>query len=275
LPRPAAFRCALLAVLLLSAAATGLPQAASDALIPEAPTRYVTDGAGVLSPEAASALNTRLEQFEKETSNQILVWTAKRIPGGMDIADFGVRTGRKWGVGQADRRNGVVLFVFSEDRKARIEVGYGLEGVIPDAIAKRILDEQAIPHFRDGDYAAGITAAADGIMAAAKGEYKGTGTTVAERKGRGRKQKNDLWIGCLFFTLFFLLPLIFQMRRGWRNYRKGGWSSGPWFVGWGGGGSGGGWSSGGWSGGGGFGGGGGGFSGGGGSFGGGGASGSW
>ncbi|HEY7863114.1 MAG TPA: TPM domain-containing protein, partial [Thermoanaerobaculia bacterium] len=104
LGRPAAIRVGALAALLLTLPAAGRPQAASDAFIPAAPVRYVTDGANVLPMEAEDALNARLEQFEKDTSNQILVWTAPTIPGGLDIADFGLRAGRKWGVGQADRR---------------------------------------------------------------------------------------------------------------------------------------------------------------------------
>ena len=79
----------------------------------------------------AEALNAKLEQFEKDTSNQVLVWVDKKIPEGFTLDDFAVRAFKKWGVGQQGTNNGAVLFVFTEDRKVRIEVGYGLEGLCP------------------------------------------------------------------------------------------------------------------------------------------------
>ncbi|HKD10802.1 MAG TPA: TPM domain-containing protein, partial [Thermoanaerobaculia bacterium] len=112
--------------------------AAKEDLLPPKPSRYVTDRAGVLSPDRAEALNARLEQFEKDTSNQLLIWIDRKIPDDFALEDFTVAAARKWGAGQAGRNNGVVLFVFTQDRKMRIEVGYGLEGAIPDATAHRI-----------------------------------------------------------------------------------------------------------------------------------------
>jgi uncharacterized protein len=251
----------LLAVALAAAAPA---RAAKEDTLPPRPTRYVTDRAGALSGGRAEALNSRLEEFEKDTSNQILVWVDRRVPENFTLEEFTVEAARKWGVGQKDRNNGAVLFVFVDDRKMRIEVGYGLEGVLPDAVAHRIQEEEILPRFRSGDYPGGIEAGVAAMIAATKGEYRGTGSTVASRSRR----RGSSGAGCispfLFLLLFLLIPLLRLSR--WRTYGSRGWWSGG--GGWGGfGGFGGG------GGGGSFGGGG--FSGGGGSFGGGGSSGSW
>jgi uncharacterized protein len=244
-----------------------------DDQIPGKPARYVTDRADVLGPGGAEALNAKLEQFERDTSNQVLVWIDRKLPEGFTLEDFTVRAGQKWGAGQKQEDNGAILFVFVDDRKMRIEVGYGLEGVLPDVTAKRILDEEIAPRFRAGDFPGGVSAGVDAILAAIRGEYKGTGTTVDERRrgGGGPAQMSTCFIALLFFGIFILLPILMRKSRAFRTHGgRGWWSSGGW------GGGGGGWSGGGFGGGGGWsGGGGGGFAGGGGSFGGGGASGSW
>lgn len=248
-----------------------LAQKSIEEQLPAKPARYVTDSAGVLPADRAEALNSKLEQYERDTSNQILVWVDRRLPENFVLEDFTVRSFQKWKVGQADKDNGAVLFVFTDDRKVRIEVGYGLEGPLPDAIANRILDEEVLPRFRGGDYPAGIEAGIDAMIAATKGEYKGTGTTVDERSRRRTGLPLQGCIGPAFFIfLFIILPMLARRnRRRWRTFGGSGW--------WTGGGGLGGFGGGGWSGGGGGGwsGGGGGFSGGGGSSGGGGASGSW
>jgi uncharacterized protein len=254
---------AVLAV--LAALAAPARAAKKEDLLPPKPDRYVTDRAGVLPSDRAAALNARLEKFEEETTNQLLVWIDRRVPGDFTLEEFTVAAARKWAAGQKGKNNGAVLFVFPDDHKMRIEVGYGLEGVLPDALAHRIQEEQILPRFRQGDYAGGVEAGAAAIIAATKGEYKGTGSTVSQRQ-QGRRRRTDSFSGCLvpglFFLFFFLIPLLFRVRRGiGRTYGGGGW--------WGGG------LGGGWSGGGGGGFSGGGFSGGGGSFGGGGSSGSW
>lgn len=265
-------RLTIVFALAVLVSAQALAQASIDAEIPEKPAKYVTDRAGILGSERVDSLSRKLEQFERETSNQILVWVDRKVPERFTLDDFAVRAAEKWKAGQAATDNGVVLFVFVGDRKLRIEVGYGLEGSIPDATAKQIIDGEIVPRFRSDDYPGGIEAGVDALMAAAKGEYKGSGSTVAERSG---KRGNDIG-GCLAPILFILFFLVFPFlaRQGSRKRRRTFGGSG-WWTGMGGGGwSGGGWSGGGggWSGGGG---GGGGFSGGGGSFGGGGASGSW
>jgi uncharacterized protein len=239
-----------------------------DAEIPEKPARFVTDRAGVLGPGVAETLNERLAQYERDTSNQILLWIDRRIPENFTLEDFTVRAAQKWGAGQKQTDNGAILFVFTEDRKVRIEVGYGLEGVIPDITARRIIDNEIVPRFRAGDYAGGVEAAASALMAAARGEYKGTGRTRAEAERRGAGQIAACLPWAIFFGIFFVLPWFLRQSRGFRTHGGTGWRSGGGFpIIFGGGGG----FSGGSGGGGSFGG----FSGGGGSFGGGGASGSW
>ncbi len=252
-------------LVLFAAAALSLAQKSIEEQLPPKPDRYVTDRAGVLGDRAES-LNSKLEQFERETSNQILVWIDRKIPENFTLEDFTVRAAQKWKAGQAKTDNGAVLFVFTDDHKLRIEVGYGLEGVIPDITANRIVQDEIVPHFRSGDYAGGIEAGVDAMIAATKGEYKGTGTTVDESSRRRSSNFSGCIVPALFFLIFFVLPLFRRRSRRGKTFGGSGW----WLGGGGFGGGGGG-----WGGGGGFSGGGGGFSGGGGSFGGGGASGSW
>jgi uncharacterized protein len=231
---------------------------------PPKPDRYFNDYAGVVSKEAALRFNEQLAQFERETSDQVVVAIFPKMQSDSDIADYTQRVAQAWGVGQKDRRNGAVLFVFVQDRKMFIQVGYGLEGALPDITAFDITEYQIKPRFRSGDYEGGIATGIDLICKAIRGEYKGSGKTVAEKHGAGGGGAPSL----LFFIIFVIALIIISRvirRLGGYGYSSG--RGGPIFFPVGGGGGGGGWSSGG--------GGGGGFSGGGGSFGGGGAGSSW
>jgi len=246
----------------------GLADARAAEVIPPAPSAYFNDYAGVVKPATARTLNAELEQFERATSNQILVVIYARMQSDSAIEDYVVRVAQSWGVGRKGRNNGAVLFVFVQDHKLFIPTGYGLESVLPDALCKQIIDGEITPRFRQGDYDGGLTAGVNALIAAARGEYRGTGRTVAE--GTRRTSDNPLSIVFMLVLVIFLVSWSFIRSRQHVVYRSGGrttsWGGGPWIF------SGG---TGGWSGGGGFGGGGGGFSGGGGSFGGGGAGGSW
>jgi uncharacterized protein len=232
--------------------------------IPPKPARYFNDYASVVSPGVADRLNTQLAQFERDTSDQVVVAIFRKMESDSSIDDYTQRVAQAWGVGQARQRNGVVLFVFVDDRKMFIQVGYGLEGALPDVTAFDITERHIKPNFRTGDYEGGLVTGVDLICKAIRGEYKGTGRTNAER---GRDSGGGT-LGLLVF-LFFILMIMIAVRASRRRggYRYTGFG-GPFVMGnWGGGG----WSSGGSSGGGGFGG----FSSGGGSFGGGGAGSSW
>lgn len=228
-------------------------------VIPPAPAKYFNDYAGVTAADTAAQLNQTLENFEKETSSQIVVAVFPKLQTDSSIEDYTVRVARAWQVGQQDVNNGAVLFVFIQDRKMYIQVGYGLEGVLPDALCKRIIEHEIKPHFKAGDYNRGLTAGVNAMLAAARGEYQGTGRTVAQGWGRGAISAEHR-IVILFVVVMLIFILVQALRGGVRVNRGGGWmiSSG----------GGGGWSGGG-------GGGGGGFSGGGGRFGGGGSGGSW
>lgn len=237
--------------------------------IPPAPTQWFTDRAGVVGTAEAEALNQKLAQFEQTSGAQFIIYV---FPGleGESIEDFTIRAVEKWKVGQKKYDNGLVLFVFIQDKKVRVETGYGLEGSVTDAFSSRVIREVMAPHFRSGNYAAGLDAAADAfIKKISTGEEP-----VAPMQRRGREGGDDLspfTVLIILFVIFFVLAPMFS--RG----RRGGGCNGcifPFiFPGGGmtfGGGHGGGFS-GGFGGGGGFGG----FSGGGGGFGGGGATGGW
>ncbi len=226
-------------------------------VIPPAPAKYFNDYAQVVSAGTAAQLNQTLENFEKESSDQIIVAIFPKMQSDSSIEDYTVRVARAWKAGQKEKNNGAVLFVFVQDHKMFLQVGYGLEGVLPDAICKRIIAEQITPGFKSGDFNGGLTAGVQSIIAAAKDEYKGTGRTVAASGGNPQGG-----VSIVFIVIVVLVILILFSRLGRSGRRSGG---GAWIISSGGGG--------GWSGGGG--GGGGGFSGGGGSFGGGGAGGSW
>ena len=230
-------------------------------VIPPKPDRYFNDYAGVVSKEAASRFNEQLAQFERETSNQIVVAVFPKMQSDSDVADYAQRVAQSWGVGAKTQRNGVAVLIFIADRKMSIQVGYGLEGALPDIVAYDIRANHINSHFRSGDYEGGLSEGIDLICKAIRGEYKGDGTTVRERQ----TSRNAGVPSFLFFIIFILV--LFVISRAMRRLGGYGYSSGrggPIFFPIGGGG----WSSGG---GGGFSG----FSGGGGSFGGGGSSGSW
>jgi uncharacterized protein len=250
----------LLSLLLLLVVASQTFAAES---LPPAPAKYFNDHTGTVRPETALALNSRLEQFEKDESSQVVVAMFSRLPANAALEDYANRLFRSWKIGQASKNNGILLLVFKDDRKLRIEVGYGLEGVLPDAVANQIITREIAPHFKAGDYDAGLAAGVNAILQAAKGEYQGSGRTVAQR---GDRDAGPFAIALFFLLLFAIFAIALRFgRRGTQYHRRRRTYWGPiWTSG----GGGGGWSSGG----GGFSGG---FSGGGGSSGGGGASGSW
>jgi uncharacterized protein len=236
-------------------------------VIPPKPDRYFNDYAGVISKPAALRFNEQLAQFERETSDQVVVAVFRKMQSDSSIEDYGQRVAQAWGVGQkgVSQGNGVVLLVFIDDHKISLQVGYGLEGALPDLVAFDIQHRHIAPRFRTGDYEGGLGEGIDLILKAIRGEYKGDGKTNAERRTRNTSTPSPLLV--LIVLVFIFLLATRASRRG-RGY---GYSSfgGPFIGGWGGG-SGGGWSGGSSSGGGSSG-----FSGGGGSFGGGGSSGSW
>ena len=282
----------MFARLLILLALAGAWLAAPLAAQPQFPelTGRVVDNADILTPEAEAALTAKLEALETQTQRQLVVATVPDLQG-YDISDYGYQLGRAWGLGDAERNDGALLLVAPNDRKVRIEVGYGLEGYLPDALSALIIQNAILPRFRENDYPGGIMAGTDAIIAQLQLPPEEAAKLAAEA-GKARESDGGfpfgvlIWLAFIFF--FFVLPMLAGRSRR-RKYRSSG--AGPWgdrgrdagdtardIILWevgnailrgavsGGGSSG--WSGGGF-------GGGGGFSGGGGSFGGGGASGGW
>jgi uncharacterized protein len=167
----------LLLPLMLTVVSASRALAASTGL-PRKPSQYITDNAGVISPPDLAEINQQLDQFERATSNQFLVAIYPQLPEGEDIADYCTRTFESWHPGQKSKSNGVVLFIFVNSHRVQITPGYGLEGALPDATCKDIIDTKIAPRFKTGDYTGGVRAGVNAIIAATRGEYRGTGSTV-------------------------------------------------------------------------------------------------
>ena len=250
----------LAAVFMLLAA---LPALAAPAFPPLA--GRVTDAANILPAATVATLDAQLANLEKTTTTQLVVATVPDLQG-LEIEEYGYQLGRSWGIGQKGTNNGALLIVAPNERKVRIEVGYGLEGVLTDAMTSQIIRHDIIPHFKAGDMAGGVQAGTERLvklLALPPGEQAQAAQAAAAEQVQQRKGGGGF--GTFVWILIIVLWLVFSVFR-----RRRGFGAGP-FIMWGGGG-GGGWGGGG---GGGFGGGGGGFGGGGGGFGGGGSSGSW
>jgi len=252
-------RLLLLALLLIAAPAL------ADVQVPSLSGRVV-DQAGILNSAEKGRLTTKLKNLEDNASIQLVVVTLPSLRGS-PIEDWGLTLGRTWGIGQKGKDNGVLLIVAPNDRELRIEVGYGLEGTLPDATANAIIRNVIVPRFKAGDMADGISDGVDAIIAV----LSGSGEEFTPSRREAVAQLLPRLVPMLFIGFFVLMMVVNFIRqtvrpRGSRYYRN---SSGGWifvddddrYSGS---------SSGGFSGGGG-----GGFSGGGGSFGGGGASGKW
>ena len=229
-------------------------------------TGRVVDDAGILDPSTKAALERKLAEFETQTTGQLVVVTLKSLQG-TSIEDYGYQLGRHWQIGQKEKNTGALLIVAPNERKVRIEVGYGLEGTLTDAVSKLIIENSIIPRFRANDFVGGISRGVDDIIQAASVDSE-------EWKARAKQRPDDqpgfVDVLALVFFLFIFFMIQRSVARQGRGYaqssarpRRG--ARGPIFIpipgSWGSAGSS-------WSGGGGF-------SGGGGSFGGGGASGSW
>lgn len=159
-------------------------------------TGRVNDYARMLSPDATSRLEQKLAAFERDQTTQIVVLTIPSLQGD-DIDQFTIRVADQWKIGQKDKDNGVLLILAQAERKVRIEVGMGLQGVLPDITAGRIIREVMRPHLKTGNFEQGITAGVDGIIAATKGEFK---AGPAERKSRPRQSGSSTLLTFLLFT---------------------------------------------------------------------------
>jgi uncharacterized protein len=231
-------------------------------------TSRITDQAGLLSADDYTAIQAELAALEQKSTDQVAVVTLKSLDG-YPIEDYGYQLGRKWGIGQKDKNNGILLIVAPNERKVRIEVGRGLEPVMTDAMSSLIIQNAILPEFRRGNFSAGVRAGVRDI----KDVLLGDAEEVKERARQTRGDALDFWsivliVFWLCVVLFVLYAVVQSINSapqavGGRRRRSGAdtvpGSSGGWGGGWSGGDSGGG----------------GGWSGGGGDFGGGGSSGSW
>jgi uncharacterized protein len=225
--------------------------AAVDIKIPPPPDRWVTDTAGFLSPATIQALDQRLELYEKETGHQILVYVGQTTEEN-PIEDFAVKTFEAWKVGRKGLDDGLVLFIMAQDRKVRIEVGYGLEGVIPDITAGRIINDVLLPKIRAGDPDGAVRDAVDAIIGAISGPQAAPGQEPEapgfQWSGKITAKTILIIIGIIFFLILFIthptlaLWLLINIMSGGR---AGGGGGGGGFRG-GGGRSGGGGASGSW-----------------------------
>lgn len=168
--------------------------------IPDRPLGYIHDGANMLSPAAYDRLNMTLRSFEDATSNQIFLATFPSLEG-QSLEDFSIRLAETWKPGQKGRDNGVIFLIFRDDRKMRIEVGYGLEGALPDALAGEIIVNEVAPFFKAGDYEKGIHTGVKAIMDAVKGEYEG-------RPQETEPVREDS-LGYLIQSVIILLGILF------------------------------------------------------------------
>ena len=189
-------------------------------------TGRIVDQAGMIDASTEALLTAKLEAFEQKSSDQIVVATMNSL-GGDTIEDFANRQFRAWGLGQAGENNGILLLVAKDDRKMRIEVGYGLEGTLTDLHSKLIIENTMVPAFRAGDFSGGISRAVDDIILVLEGN-------AAELEARGERNQDQTaeqidWAVILFITvwatLFFggflmaILAPIFGKKLGPNRYR--------------------------------------------------------
>ena len=176
------------------------------------PPHLVNDAAGVLSPEQVEILERKLVALDDSTSNQIAVVLIKTL-GDYAVEDYAVKLFREWGIGNKKTNNGILIIAAIDDRKVWIEVGYGLEGAIPDVTASSIYRNELVPEFKQQNYYRGIDNAINALTKAAVGEYK---------VKKERKENNTKSGGSIITFLFILFIVIMLLSRGGRGGRGGG-----------------------------------------------------
>ena len=194
------------------------------------PPKAVNDFANLLAPFQTQALEQKLDAYNDSTSSAIVIITVPDLHG-YDIAQVSLKYLRDWGIGVKGKNNGVVILVSKADHKARIETGYGMEGVLPDVLAKQIIDERMIPFFKNNDYYAGFDNAIDAIIQAAAGEYKADPNA---------QKNNNVTIGKIIPVIIIFLVILFlfsgkggggggsyMSRKGSRSFLGGAL---PWFL---------------------------------------------
>lgn len=187
---------------------------------PEPSKHLVTDYAQVLSAEDISRLEQKLLAYEDSTSTQVAIVLLPST-GNYEAADYAVRLAEKWGIGTKEKNNGLIILAAIEDRKVTIQTGYGMEGPVPDAICKRIIENEIKPNFKQGDYYAGLDAATTAIIQYSKGEYKSEG-----KKG---KKKNIPYV-LIIFGVIALLAFLSKRGGGGTRINGGGGNIPFWML---------------------------------------------
>lgn len=185
----------------------GLAVYAQQVPAPPSPPRLVNDLAQVMQPQEVAALEQKLVSYNDSTTSQIAVVTVPTL-GGSEIADYAQKLYESWGIGSKNNNNGILVLVAIQEHQARIQTGYGLEGAVPDALAKRIISNTLVPAFRQNQYYAGLDRATDQLIALAKGEYKAD--PAETQRGRGRRDRTGSGAG--FWIIIGVLVLIFLLR---------------------------------------------------------------
>lgn len=183
-------------------------------------TNYVTDLSGTLNASQKTTLETKLSDFEKQTSNQVVVYIISSLEG-ESLEEKSIEIAEKNGIGQKGKNNGVLLFIAMSDRKLRIEVGYGLEGALPDALCNQIIRKEITPKFKLGNYYEGISAGVDAIISATKGEYTQDKNYTEKQKDTGA---GGLCCGVpIFFIVIFFIGflIIFNIIRRVAGFGRG------------------------------------------------------
>ena len=163
------------------------------------PPRLVNDFAGVLSHDEREALENKLVYYNDTTSTQIAIVLIHTLDG-YPIDDYTIKLAEKWGIGQQKKNNGILILAAVDDRKIFIATGYGLEGALPDALVKRIIENDIKPFFKAGDYYGGLDKGTEQMILLARGEYQ----------GEGRKEKKDsppIFVFLIFFLILFFIFL--------------------------------------------------------------------
>ena len=174
---------------------------------PGSPRGLVNDFANLLNTDDVSTLETKLEKFKQQTGQEIAVVTVTSL-GGDTVENFAEKLFKEWGIGQKNADNGVLLLIAKEDRQLRIEVGYGLEGALTDAQSYWIINEQITPAFKAGDYALGINAGVDKIMAATQGE-------VLPQEDKNNFKFNADWLWLILFLPVWLASILARSKSWW------------------------------------------------------------
>jgi len=219
------------ALLLAGLAGTTLGQSAE---IPRSPDRWVTDKAGFLSAATVDELDSRLETFERTTGRQIIVYIDKTT-GGTPLEEWASKAFQAWKVGRKGLDDGLAVFIMAEDRKVRVEVGYGLEGLVPDITAGRVINDIMVPAIRNGDNDAAVAGAVNAFLRAITGEREagaeaGSGEAQSPsraKSGFSKGQKVLSVIAVVFFLILFItnprlaLWLLFSLLSGGGGGRGG------------------------------------------------------